>query len=483
MSKTTMSRSTDDSARTRRILSAIEQASDGVVLTDMEGNIEYANHAWLMMHDIRGSDVRGMSVIDVHAGTARDEMETCFKTLARMGEYSAEFAHERAGESAFSTLMFARIIKDDVGSPLGVNIFERDVSTMHELVDTLKVMKESFLNIVQKSVIGMLVIDADGVILFANVAAEQLFKRRADSLIHQHIGIPVLEGQMTETGIIRPDGEPGIAAMSMTRTEWESQPAYLVMLNDITEQKHAEEESKRLLQLKSDILASISHELRTPLNNIIGYVELSMSSASKPSAEKVKLYLERTITNAQNLLGIVNGLLAASTLQAEEIDIKREQFELGQLIRTCLPIKDVVKKSGLLNISVDVEKPDIEMISDRKIVTAIIGSLLSNAIKFTEEGDVVISARHLSGRPGWVTIEVRDTGIGIPEDALDRIFEGFKQLDGSSTRKYGGLGMGLFLVNRHVEILGGEVEVDSKLGAGSTFTVHLPKKHIRKQHS
>lgn len=475
-----MSRSTGDSKQTRRILSAIEQASDGVVLTDMEGNIEYANHAWLIMHNIGGSDVLGMNVVDIHAGVASDEMKACFKTIASTGEYVAEFAHECSGESEFPTLMLARAIKDDAGNPVGVNIFERDVSAMRELRDTLKVMKESFLNIVQKSVIGMLVIDDEGVILFANRAAETLFKRKADSLVHQQIGIPVIEGQMTEAGIVRPGGEPGIAAMSMTRTEWEGQPAYLVMLNDITEQKHAEEETERLLQLKSDILASISHELRTPLNNIIGYVELSISGVGKLTAEKAMMYLERTILNAQNLLGIVNGLLAASSLQADESAVKREKFILGDLIGACVHSVKAMKEYKSLNISMDVEKPAIEMASDRKKVVAIVGSLLSNAIKFTEEGDVVVSARHLSGRPGWVTIEVRDTGIGIPEDARDKIFEGFKQLDGSSTRKYGGLGMGLFLVNRYVQMLGGEIEVESKLGAGSTFSIHLPKKHIRK---
>jgi two-component system, sporulation sensor kinase E len=475
-----MVKRTDDNKYARRILSVIEQTSDGVVLTDMKGNIEYANHAWLMMHDIRFSDVYGMSVSDAYEGEERDKVAACFDTLAETSEYVAEFAHGFSGEAALPTLFFARVIKDGAGNAVGVNIFERDVSKMRELEGTLRVMRESFLNIVQKSVVGMLVIDDEGAILFANAAAELLFKRKADLLVHQHIGIPVLEGEMTETGIIRPDGEPGIAAMSMTRTEWENQPAYLVMLKDITEQRHAEEETKKLLQLKSDILANISHELRTPLNNIIGYVELSMSRADKLTSEKATMFLERTMLNARDLLDIVNGLLAASSLQVEEVVVNRERFALGELIDDCISTDNVIKKCKSINISMNIEKPDIEMFSDRKKIETIVVSLLSNAIKFTEKGDVAVSARHMSGRPGWVTIEVKDTGIGIPEDARDKIFEGFKQLDGSNTRRYGGLGMGLFLVNRCVQILGGEVEVDSKLGSGSTFTVHLPKKHIKK---
>lgn len=476
-----MTKKLNDDQYARRILSAIEQSSDGMVLTDMKGNIEYANYAWLMMHSVAFSEVHGMSVSEAYEGAERDKMMVCFEVLAETGEYAAEFMHRQQGEVALPSIMFAKVIRDDVGNAIGVNIIERDISKMRQLEGMLRIMKESFANIVQKSVVGMLVVDEEGVILFANPSAERLFGRQVDSLLGRHVGIPILDRQMTETGFVCPDGKPGVAAMSMTHTEWEGQPAYLVMLNDVTKLKRAEDETKKLLQFKSDILANLSHELRTPINNIIGYVELAARILDHRTDDRESVYLERAMINAKSLLNTVNDLLAAASLQAEEAVIEQASFGLKEVITSCIESHDVVKANKAIKISVDVEAPDIHMVSDKRKISTIIGSLLSNAIKFTDEGEVKITARHLSGETGWVMIQVADTGIGISEDQLGRIFEGFKQLDGSMTRKYGGLGMGLFLVNWYTRILGGEIEVESELGKGSTFIVHLPLRYVERK--
>ncbi len=236
----------------------------------------------------------------------------------------------------------------------------------------------------------------------------------------------------------------------------------------------AKEEAEDLRRRQETFFANLSHEMRTPLQAILGYLEWLRMAAEGCSPYDAEL--QQIEAAAQRLLSIVNLMLEYRRSQ-EDDRLLLETFPLAEMVDEVRSLVAPLARRNNDRLEVDLEPEDLTLHSDRQKVLHILLNLVSNAIKFTENGRVVIRGRVETDDQGreWVRLEVEDTGIGIPADALSTIFEPFRQAEGEATRRRGGTGLGLALVKRYTERLGGRVEVHSRVGQGSRFVVHLPR--------
>lgn len=226
-------------------------------------------------------------------------------------------------------------------------------------------------------------------------------------------------------------------------------------------------------RVKSEFLANVSHELRTPLTSIIGFAELLRDNAANGLNGKIGRYTDNILISGRILMEIINDLLDLAKIEAGKVVLRLESVHIGELCNTLLdflrPMGD--KKNLVIAYEADSELPIL--ITDRGRVRQILYNLLSNAIKFTPEGGGV-TLRCKREPDGGVRLEVADTGPGIAPEHQAIIFEKFRQIDGSATREHYGTGLGLAIAKELAELLGGSIGLDSTLGVGSVFRVHLP---------
>jgi signal transduction histidine kinase/DNA-binding response OmpR family regulator len=222
---------------------------------------------------------------------------------------------------------------------------------------------------------------------------------------------------------------------------------------------------------KSEFLANMSHELRTPLNAIIGFTRLVMRRSKDVLAEKQYENLEKILVSADHLLKLINDILDLSKIEAGRMEVRPVSVRVETIVEECLRTVEPMVKSDRLRLvkAMDADLPALTTDEDK--LKQILINLLSNAVKFTEAGTVTVAGQKQGDR---IAVSVTDTGIGIPHEALELIFEEFRQVDSSSTRKYGGTGLGLSISRHFARLLGGDITVASTVGAGSTFTVTVP---------
>lgn len=236
------------------------------------------------------------------------------------------------------------------------------------------------------------------------------------------------------------------------------------------EQAHAElEEAGRL---KTEFISMVSHELRTPLTNIQGYVELLLDEADGPINDTQREYLEITLDNCKRLIAIANDLLDISRIEAGNLRLNKTRLRLQELVDEAVRSLHPQFQAKNLRLSLDLAVQPLWIWADRERVIQVLNNLLSNACKYTPAGGSVIARAYPSN--GKALVEVIDTGIGIPEQDLERIFEKFYRAENSRQEATHGTGLGLPIAKSLVELHDGSIAVTSKLGKGSTFTVQLP---------
>ena len=224
---------------------------------------------------------------------------------------------------------------------------------------------------------------------------------------------------------------------------------------------------------KSQFLANMSHELRTPLNAILGYTELILDSIYGEAPEKMRSVLERVQANGRHLLGLINDVLDLSKIEAGQLTLSLSEYSIAELVQNVYVAVEPLASQKNLTLTTDVPKGLPIGYGDERRLAQVLLNLVGNAIKFTETGEVAITASQTNGS---FNVAVRDSGPGIDPANQAKIFEEFQQVDNTSTRQKGGSGLGLAISKRIIEMHGGRIIVNSALGKGATFTIKLPVK-------
>lgn len=376
--------------------------------------------------------------------------------------------------------------------------------------------EEKYRNLVERANDGIVILQ-DGVFKYVNpslvemagCSEEELLGRPFVDFIYEEEISKVIDNYerrisgdsiqtMYETRFKTNRGELVDAEVNAGYITYQGQPADLVIIRNITERKQLERElikhqnhleelveertkelamaNERLLELdrlKSMFLASMSHELRTPLNSIIGFTGiLLMEMAGRLNPEQKK-QLEMVKSSAGHLLDLINDILDISKIESGKVDLSIETFDLMDVVREVLTsLHPLAGQKGLKLFGEGAASIPIE--SDRRRVKQILMNLAGNSVKFTEKGSVRINVRSQNNHA--VSVEVKDTGIGIREEDIERLFQPFQQVDMTSTKKYEGTGLGLYLTRKIINLLNGDISVVSQHGKGSTFSFILPVK-------
>ncbi|MDR3200855.1 MAG: PAS domain-containing protein [Spirochaetales bacterium] len=235
--------------------------------------------------------------------------------------------------------------------------------------------------------------------------------------------------------------------------------------------RSAAESAELASRMKTNFLANMSHEIRTPLNGVIGFTELALDSEDIPAS--CRGYLSKIRTSAVGLLDIINDILDISKIEAGKVELEHISFSLSDVCRQCETVNGIRAREKGITLRVDILPR--RLLGDPTKLRQVLLNLLSNAIKFTDSGSVRLEVREEESGPDWARLffSVSDTGIGMTQDQVERIFEPFMQADGSMTRRYGGPGLGLSISRNLIELMGGRLRVTSKPDAGSVFSFSL----------
>ncbi len=237
-----------------------------------------------------------------------------------------------------------------------------------------------------------------------------------------------------------------------------------------SEAQEARAAAENANQAKSAFLATMSHELRTPLNAIIGFTRIVRRKSEGVLPDKQTENLDKVLSSAEHLLGLINTVLDIAKIEAGRMDVQVSNFNINELLNLCFnTAQPLVKHNVKFEKFNDHDIPLVH--SDQDKIKQIVLNLLSNAAKFTHEGSITLAVRHTDSN---FMVAVTDTGIGMTEEAIGRIFEEFQQADSSTTRQYGGTGLGLSISRSLAKLLGGDLTASSEQGKGSTFTLSLP---------
>lgn len=489
----------------------IEAMNEGAAVLMKDGTILYANRRFSEMLKVPLERLIGASIQPFVDPKDRMTFEALFRR-AQEGRGKGEIALVREDKMTLPVYLSINSIELDNLDRLGLVATDLTEQKRNREVMAAEKLARSIL---EQAAEAIVVCDEMGQVIRASQAADRLcgenvlFKnfdaifplqlasregRRVVDLKEGLVGEPkpfsisaVLKGEAlagVEARFRRKDGaffDLLLNATALLNTQG-TMIGCVVVLTDITDQKRSEEslrvktlEAQEANRFKSQFVSNVSHELRTPLNAIIGYGDLLRDGIYGLLTKEQRGPLERVLRNAHDLLNLVNDLLDLSRMEFGKLSVHVEPVDASLLIREIVAGLQPLLNEKMLRVEWKIAENFPTLHTDRGRIKQIFVNLLTNAIKFTPKGKIVIAGRDLPPKKG-VEITVRDTGIGIRPEELQKIFEIFHQVDGDLTRKFGGVGLGLAIVKELARLLQGAISVESNYGQGSAFILFLPYK-------
>ncbi|MEL6591299.1 MAG: response regulator, partial [Bacteroidota bacterium] len=476
-----------------KISKAVESSGEAIAITDSQGRSIYHNEAFRQLFKYEVSDLRDAFGFE---RIFRDEQKALriLNSIKLGATWQEECVMYDKDDRELMINFRADAIKDDEGNLIGLIGLLSDITDRKRTEETLEGVLNSSQNgimalecirdtqgkivdfmwtLVNKSAEKML--DKENVNLIGKRLLEELPDYRENGLFHLYKNV-VEHGELLNVEHYLDDDDTGLR-MWMNTVGVKLGDGLNVTFHDISERKWAEESllkaklaAEQAAKAKADFLATMSHEIRTPMNAVIGMTGLLLGTALNLEQKE---YVETVRISGENLLTVINDILDFSKIDSGKLELENQGFGLVDCVEDVLDLLSTkANEKGLeliSNISTDIPP---QIISDPTRLRQVLVNLVNNAIKFTPKGEVSISARYLAKTAQdklRLEFAVKDTGIGIPENKIHRLFKSFSQVDSSTTRKYGGTGLGLAISKKLVELMGGKIWIESKYGQGSTF--------------
>ncbi len=492
------------------ITTALETAANAVIITDTKGIILWVNPAFTSLTGYPSEEVIGKTPRLLKSGKHDRQFYQNLWTAILTGKtWRGGFTNRRKDGTFYQDEHTITPVRSKEGVITHFIAIMNDVTERKRAEEALRQSEERLAGIIGSATDGIITVDQEQRIILLNVAAENMFGYTSSEILGQpldrlipsrfcavrtrhirefaqsHVTRRTMGALDTLYGV-RANGEEFAIEASISHGIANGAQIFTAIVRDVNERKRNTElrlENMRLEErgrqmeeanrIKSEFLANMSHELRTPLNGIIGFAEFLADGKPGGVNPKQKEYLGDILNSGKHLLELINDILDLTKVSAGKMELDPERFSIRKAIEEVCAVAQPIAQKKAVHINVSVAPEIGEVTLDQKRFKQVLNNLLSNAIKFNHNGGEVevLAEPHDTDR---VKLVVKDTGFGVKAEDLGRLFNEFEQLDSGVTRRHEGTGLGLALTRKIVELQGGEVNVESEVGKGSSFTVVLP---------
>ena len=484
--------------RTRLLL---ESAGEGIIGVGTDGKMTFVNPAACRMLGYSPDEFEGKELHSLihyaHEDGSPYPREECPMSRSVSGGDASHIDTEvlwRKDGTSFPVAYSSYPVHKD-GSLVGSVITFYDITDRRRAENALAESERRTRTILETAIEGIWMVDNHGITMLINPALCSILGRPQEEILDHHIFDFVDEENRLvfveeldkrskgisgayEISLQGPDGVnvPCLFNATPFLDERGAKKGSFALVTDITARKLAEEQVRRAKEIaeeatkaKSDFLANMSHEIRTPMNAVIGMAHLALQTELTP---KQADYLTKIQRSAHSLLGIINDILDFSKIEAGKLEMESVDFSLDEVLDNVSTVVGVKVHEKELEFLMDTSQDvPLALVGDPLRLGQVLINLCNNAVKFTEQGEIVITTKLLERQDEWVMLQfsVRDTGVGMTQEQQAKLFQAFSQADMSTTRKYGGTGLGLTISKRLVNMMGGEIWVESEAEKGSEF--------------
>lgn len=481
----------------RKLSQVVEQSPDSIIITDIEGDIEYVNSSFSDVTGYLFSDVKGRNTRILKSGEMSEELyRQLWETISSGKVWKGELINKSKYGDLFWESCTISPIKNADQQIVSYLAIMQNINEKKLLEESVRSSEKRYRTLFEQAgdAIVLLAIDTGKIVDFNKQAYVNLGYTKnefellsmgdlevTDSLdsfeIHKN-NISENGYDHYDTELKKNNGEIVYASINSRNIKINETEYIQSIWRDISSTKKMEDELRRAKEeaesssmVKSMFLANMSHEIRTPINSIIGFIELVLDNGDLTVPDKE--YLDISLSSAKSLLTLINDILDISKLESGKLNIEYKPFNIHRMLKGVIKLMSYFINEKSINLEMNSIK-DIPhcIVGDSTRIRQVLINLLGNAIKFTEQGYVRLEVKNIESE--YLEFNVTDTGIGMTEDQINEVFKPFSQADYSTIRKYGGTGLGTTISKELVNLMGGEISVESKEGEGSKFTFNIP---------